>query len=57
MKYADLRLLSKMSVDRFKDAVVVTNQCRNVLFTRIADAVPTMVSEVVHDQVEFVGQE
>ena len=57
MKYADSRLLPEMSVDRFEDTVVVTNQRRNVLLSQIADGIPTMVSEVIDDQIELIGQE
>jgi len=57
MKYADSRLLPEMAVDRLKKPVVVTNQRRNVLLSQIADGIPTMVPEVIDDQVEFIGQE
>ena len=57
MKYADSRLRPEMCVNRLKKTVVVTNQRRNVLLSQIADGIPTMVSEVIDDQVEIIGQE
>ena len=57
MKYANFRLLPKMSVNRLEDPFVVTHERWNVVFSKIADGIPTMVAQVIDDQVEFAGQE
>lgn len=57
MKNTYFRFFSIEAVDRRKNIVVVLNQCWDVMPFLIADIIPAMVSHVIDNQVEVVGQE
>ena len=57
MKYAYFRLLPVASIDRVDKTVMITNQRRNVLLSKRSGGIPAVVSEIVDDQIKFVGQE
>ena len=52
MVYANLRFASVVVVNRFEDQFMVSNQGRNVVVLAVADRVPAVIPEVIHDQVE-----
>ena len=57
MKYACFGFLTVMAINRVENTVVVANQCRNIVPLKIAGGIPSMVPEVVDDEVEVVDQE
>ena len=57
MKYAYFRFHPVVAVDRFENTVVVTDEGRNIVLLQGTDSIPTMVSEIVDNQVEIVRKE
>ena len=56
MENANLRFLAEMLVDLLEDSVMVADQSRHAVIFQIADCIPTVVSQVVDDEVEVLGQ-
>ena len=57
MKNTYFRFFSIEAVDGRKNTVVVLNQCWKVMLFLISDIIPAMVSHVIDNQVEVVGEE
>ena len=57
MKHAYLRFLPEEAVDLCKNAVAVLNQCWDIVVLYGTHSIPTMVSQVVDDQVKIVEQQ
>ena len=51
------RFLSVVEVNRFENKVVVADKGRNIVILLWADSIPTVVSEIVDDQIKIVGQQ
>lgn len=57
MKYADFRFVPVMIVDRFKNAMPVADKSRKIVILTVADGIPTVIPEVIDDEVEIVGEQ
>jgi len=56
MEYADVRLFPVVEVDGFQDAVLIADQVWNIVLLAVADGIPSVVSQVVENQVEIVSE-
>ena len=56
MEDPNLRLLSVVAVNSLHNEVVVADQSRDVVVFDGADGVPAVISEVMDNEVEIVGQ-
>ena len=57
MKDTYFRFLPVVVVNRFENKVVVTDEGRNIVILQRADSIPTVISEIVDDQIKIVGQQ
>ena len=57
MEDAYFRFFPVVMVNRFENKVVVINKGRNIVILQGADSIPTVIPEIVDDQIEIVGQQ
>ena len=57
MKDADFGFLPVVPVDGFEKTFLVTDQGRNVMLLSGTDGIPSVVPEVIEDEVEVIGEQ
>ena len=57
MKHTDLWLVPKVVIDGLKDQGIILHQHGNIVFALCTNLVPAMVSQIIEDQVEVLGEQ